>query len=213
MAEGKVIIVSGPSGAGKGTIIKKVMEEINSAVEENATAEVLSPEASPLLGRGWGRLSFSISATTRAPREGEQDGVHYFFLSKEDFDQRVANGEFLEHEDFHSASYGTLKSQVEKQLAEGENVLFDIDVNGAMNIKNIYGKRALSIFIMPPSLEVLRQRLIGRGTETMEKIEERLSRAEYEMSFADKFDEIVVNDILEVAQVEAEALVEDFLEE
>lgn len=213
MAEGKVIIVSGPSGAGKGTIIKKVMEEINSAVEENATAEVLSPEASPLLGRGWGRLSFSISATTRAPREGEQDGVHYFFLSKEDFDQRVANGEFLEHEDFHSASYGTLKSQVEKQLAEGENVLFDIDVNGAMNIKNIYGKRALSIFIMPPSLEVLRQRLIGRGTETMEKIDERLSRAEYEMSFADKFDEIVVNDILEVAQVEAEALVEDFLEE
>lgn len=213
MAEGKVIIVSGPSGAGKGTIIKKVMEEINSAVEENATAEVLTPEASPLLGRGWGRLSFSISATTRAPREGEQDGVHYFFLSKEDFDQRVANGEFLEHEDFHSASYGTLKSQVEKQLAEGENVLFDIDVNGAMNIKNIYGKRALSIFIMPPSLEVLRQRLIGRGTETMEKIEERLSRAEYEMSFADKFDEIVVNDILEVAQVEAEALVEDFLEE
>lgn len=213
MAEGKVIIVSGPSGAGKGTIIKKVMEEINSAVEENATAEVLSPEASPLLRRGWGRLSFSISATTRAPREGEQDGVHYFFLSKEDFDQRVANGEFLEHEDFHSASYGTLKSQVEKQLAEGENVLFDIDVNGAMNIKNIYGKRALSIFIMPPSLEVLRQRLIGRGTETMEKIEERLSRAEYEMSFADKFDEIVVNDILEVAQVEAEALVEDFLEE
>lgn len=186
---GKLIIIAGPSGAGKGTILSafKDNEELN--------------------------LHFSISATTRPPREGEQNGVHYFFLSKEDFDKRVANGEFLEHEDFHSASYGTLKSQVEKQLAEGENVLFDIDVNGAMNIKNIYGKRALSIFIMPPSLEVLRQRLIGRGTETMEKIEERLSRAEYEMSFADKFDEIVVNDILEVAQVEAEALVEDFLEE
>lgn len=186
---GKLIIIAGPSGAGKGTILSafKDNEELN--------------------------LHFSISATTRPPREGEQNGVHYFFLSKEDFDKRVANGEFLEHEDFHSASYGTLKSQVEKQLAEGENVLFDIDVNGAMNIKNIYGKRALSIFIMPPSLEVLRQRLIGRGTETMEKIEERLSRAEYEMSFAEKFDEVVVNDILEVAQVEAEALVEDFLEE
>lgn len=187
--EGKLIIIAGPSGAGKGTILSafKDNEELN--------------------------LHFSISATTRAPRSGEIDGVHYYFLTKEDFDQRVQNGEFLEHEDFHSASYGTLKSQVEKQLAEGENVLFDIDVNGAMNIKNIYGNRAISIFIMPPSLEVLRQRLIGRGTESMEKIEERLSRAEYEMSFAEKFDEVIVNDILEVAQVEAEALVEDFLEE
>lgn len=210
MNEGKIIIVSGPSGAGKGTIIKYIMEEYNSACDELVDC---SPEASPLLGRGRGRLSFSISATTRAPREGEQDGVHYFFLTKEDFDQRVKNDEFVEHEDFHSASYGTLKSQVEKQLAAGENVLFDIDVNGAMNIKRIYGTRAISIFIMPPSLEVLRQRLIGRGTETMEKIEERLARAEYEMSFAEKFDEVIVNDILEVAQVEAEALVEDFLEE
>lgn len=212
MNEGKVIIFAGPSGVGKGTIIKYLMEEINSELEED-TAESSTPEASPLLGRGRGRLCFSISATTRAPRPGEVDGVHYYFLSKEDFDQRVKNDEFVEHEDFHSASYGTLKSQVEKQLAAGENVLFDIDVNGAMNIKRIYGKRALSIFIMPPSLDALRQRLTGRGTETIEKIEERLSRAEYEMSFADKFDEVVVNDILEVAQVEAEALVSDFLEE
>ncbi len=187
--EGKLIIISGPSGAGKGTILSafKDNEELN--------------------------LHFSVSATTRAPRPGEVDGKDYFFLTKEDFDNRVANGEFLEHEDFHSASYGTLRAQVEKQLSEGENVLFDIDVNGAMNIKQIYGKRALSIFIMPPSLSVLRERLIGRGTETMEKIEERLSRAEYEMSIAEKFDETVVNDNLEVAQVEAESLVEDFLNE
>lgn len=187
--EGKLIIISGPSGAGKGTILSafKDNEELN--------------------------LHFSISATTRGPRPGEVDGKDYFFLTADDFKQRVENGEFLEHEDFHSASYGTLRSQVEKQLASGENVLFDIDVNGAMNIKKIYGKRALSIFIMPPSLEVLRQRLIGRGTETMEKVELRLSRAEYEMSNAEKFDEIVMNDNLEVAQVEAEALVSDFLEE
>lgn len=187
--EGKLIIISGPSGAGKGTILGafKDNEELN--------------------------LHFSISATTRKPREGEQDGVHYFFMSQEEFDKRVENDEFVEHEDFHSASYGTLRSQVEKQLAAGENVLFDIDVNGAMSIKKIYGKRALSIFIMPPSLEVLRERLIKRDTETMEKIEERLARAEYEISQSDKFDEIVVNDNLEVAQVEAESLVEDFLSE
>ncbi|MBQ0047295.1 MAG: guanylate kinase [Prevotellaceae bacterium] len=187
--EGKLIIISGPSGAGKGTIL--------SAFKDNEDLN----------------LHFSISATTRDPRPGEVDGKDYFFLTADDFKQRVENGEFLEHEDFHSASYGTLRSQVEKQLDAGENVLFDIDVNGAMNIKKIYGKRALSIFIMPPSLEVLRQRLIGRGTETMEKVELRLSRAEYEMSNAEKFDEIVMNDNLEVAQVEAEALVSDFLEE
>lgn len=187
--EGKLIIISGPSGAGKGTIL--------SAFKDNEDLN----------------LHFSISATTRDPRPGEVDGKDYFFLAADDFKQRVENGEFLEHEDFHSASYGTLRSQVEKQLDAGENVLFDIDVNGAMNIKKIYGKRALSIFIMPPSLEVLRQRLIGRGTETMEKVELRLSRAEYEMSNAEKFDEIVMNDNLEVAQVEAEALVSDFLEE
>lgn len=187
--EGKLIIISGPSGAGKGTIL--------SAFKDNEDLN----------------LHFSISATTRGPRPGEVDGKDYFFLTADDFKQRVENGEFLEHEDFHSASYGTLRSQVEKQLDAGENVLFDIDVNGAMNIKKIYGKRALSIFIMPPSLEVLRQRLIGRGTETMEKVELRLSRAEYEMSNAEKFDEIVMNDNLEVAQVEAEALVSDFLEE
>lgn len=187
--EGKLIIISGPSGAGKGTILSafKDNEELN--------------------------LHFSVSATTRKARPGEVDGKDYFFLEPDDFKQRVENGEFLEHEDFHSASYGTLRSQVEKQLSEGENVLFDIDVNGAMNIKQIYGKRALSIFIMPPSLEELRQRLIGRGTESIEKIEERLSRAEYEMSFSDKFDETIVNDNLEVAQVEAEGLIEDFLSE
>lgn len=185
----KLIIISGPSGAGKGTILKafKDNEELN--------------------------LHFSVSCTTRSPRPGEVDGKDYYFITQQEFDQRVAKGEFIEYEHFHSASYGTLRSEVETRLDAGQNVLFDIDVKGAMNIKRIYGDRALSIFIMPPSIETLRQRLINRDTEPMEKIEERVARAEFEIPFADKFDETVINDVLEVAQIESQTLVEDFLEE
>lgn len=188
--EGKLIIFAAPSGSGKSTIINYLLqnEELN--------------------------LHFSISATSRAPRGTEQNGVEYFFLSPEEFRQKIANDEFVEYEEVYTDKfYGTLKSQVEKQLAAGENVLFDVDVKGAVNIKKMYGNRALSLFVQPPSLEELRRRLEGRATDAPEVIEQRLAKAEYELSFADKFDEVVVNDVLEVAQVEAEALIEDFLSE
>ena len=159
-------------------------------------------------------LHFSISATSRAPRGEEKNGVEYFFLTPDEFRQKIANDEFIEYEEVYTDKfYGTLKSQVDKQLAAGENVVFDVDVNGAMNIKKIYGNRALSIFIHPPSIEELRRRLEKRATDAPEVIEQRIERAKYELSQAEHFDEVVINDNLEIAQVEARALVEDFLEE
>ena len=191
--DGKLIIFAAPSGSGKSTIINSIMadggdEELN--------------------------LHFSISATSRAPRGEEKNGVEYFFLTPDEFRQKIANDEFIEYEEVYTDKfYGTLKSQVDKQLADGENVIFDVDVNGAMNIKNIYGNRALSIFIQPPSIEELRRRLEKRATDAPEVIEQRIERAKYELSQAEHFDEVVINDNLEIAQVEARALVEDFLEE
>ena len=159
-------------------------------------------------------LAFSISATSRPPRGTEQHGVEYFFLTPEDFRQRIANGEFLEYEEvYKDRFYGTLKEQVEKQLEKGQNVVLDVDVKGGCNIKNYYGDRALSIFIQPPSIEALRQRLNGRGTDSPEVIEDRIARAEYELGFADKFDTVVVNDDLEKAQQEALQILKNFLNE
>ena len=150
----------------------------------------------------------------RIRRGEEKNGVEYFFLTPEEFRQKIANDEFVEYEEVYTDKfYGTLKSQVDKQLAAGENVIFDVDVNGAMNIKKIYGNRALSIFIQPPSIEELRHRLEKRATDAPEVIEQRIERAKYELSQAEHFDEVVINDNLEIAQVEARALVEDFLEE
>lgn len=187
--EGKLIIFAAPSGSGKSTLIRHLMEE-----------EGLN-------------LHFSISATSRSPRGQEQNGVEYFFLSADEFREKIANQEFLEYEEVYADTfYGTLRSQVDKQLAAGENVVFDVDVHGALNIKKVYGNRALSIFVQPPSIEVLKKRLEGRGTDAPEVIERRLERAAYEISFASQFDEVVLNDELEVAQVEVVALVEDFLE-
>ncbi|NLV53791.1 MAG: guanylate kinase [Bacteroidales bacterium] len=189
--QGKLIIFAAPSGSGKSTVINSIMgdggeEELN--------------------------LHFSISATSRQPRGTEQDGVEYFFLTPDEFRKKIANDEFVEYEEVYKDKfYGTLKSQVDKQLEAGENVIFDVDVNGAMRIKKHYGNRALSIFIQPPSIEELRHRLEGRGTDAPEVIEQRIERARYELSQADRFDEVVVNDNLEIAQVEARALVEDFL--
>ena len=185
--KGKVIIFSAPSGSGKSTIINYLMQQnLN--------------------------LAFSISATSRPPRGTEQHGVEYFFLTPEDFRQRIANGEFLEYEEvYKDRFYGTLKEQVEKQLENGQNVVLDVDVKGGCNIKNYYGNRALSIFIQPPSIETLRQRLNGRGTDSPEVIEDRIARAEYELGFADKFDTIVVNDNLEQAQQEALQIFKKFL--
>jgi guanylate kinase len=188
--EGKLIILAAPSGSGKSTIVKYLMEN-----------EDLN-------------LHFSISATSRAPRGTEKNGVEYFFMTPDEFRSHIDAGDFIEYEEVYTDKfYGTLKSQVDAQLAAGENVIFDVDVKGAMSIKKLYGKRALSMFIQPPSIEELRIRLEGRGTDAPEVIEQRLAKAEYELSFADKFDEVVVNDNLEIAEVEAESLIEDFLDE
>lgn len=178
--KGKVVIFSAPSGSGKSTIINYLMQhrELN--------------------------LAFSISATSRPPRGTEQHGVEYFFLSTDEFRQRIANDEFLEYEEVYEGRfYGTLKAQVEAQLEAGQNVIMDIDVNGGCRIKDYYGDRALSVFIQPPSVETLRQRLNGRGTDSPEVIEKRIERAEYELSFAPRFDKVIVNDKLESAQQQA----------
>ncbi|MBR6538845.1 MAG: guanylate kinase, partial [Bacteroides sp.] len=139
-------------------------------------------------------------------------GVEYFFLSPEEFRQRIANDEFLEYEEvYEDRFYGTLKAQVERQLEAGQNVVFDVDVVGGCNIKQFYGERALSIFIQPPSIEALRQRLEGRGTDTPEVIEDRLAKASYELTFAPKFDKVIVNDDLEKAQAETLEVLKEFL--
>ena len=152
-------------------------------------------------------LAFSISCTSRPPRGTEQNGVEYFFLTPEEFRQRIENDEFLEYEEVYEGRfYGTLKAQVERQLEAGQNVVFDVDVKGGVNIKKYYGDEAMSLFIQPPSIAELRKRLEGRGTDAPEVIDQRIARAEFELTFADKFDKIVVND--DLAQAEQDALLE-----
>lgn len=187
---GKLIIFSAPSGSGKSTLVNYLMQE--------------HPELN---------LAFSISCTSRAPRGTEQNGVEYFFLSPDEFRQKIANGEFLEYEEVYTDRfYGTLKSQVETQSQAGQNVVFDVDVKGGVNIKRHYGSRALSVFIQPPSIEALRSRLVGRATDAPEVIEQRLARAEYELSFADKFDKVVINDDLEQAKTDIYNVIREFLD-
>lgn len=186
--EKKLLIFSAPSGSGKSTIINWLMQH---------------PDL---------HLAFSISCTSRAPRGTEQNGVEYFFLTPEEFRERIANNEFLEYEEvYKDRFYGTLKQQVENQLQKGENVVFDLDVKGGCNIKRFYGNRALSIFIQPPSIDALRQRLVGRATDAPEVIEDRLARASYELTFAPQFDRVVVNDDLDKAKAETLAIVREFL--
>jgi guanylate kinase len=186
---GKLIIFAAPSGSGKSTIINWLMKE---------HAEL--------------NMHFSISCTSRAPRGTEKNGVEYFFLSPEDFRQKISNDEFVEYEEvYKDRFYGTLKSQVDKQLEAGENVVFDVDVHGAMNIKKAYGTQAISIFIQPPSIEELRRRLEGRGTDAPEVIEQRIARADYELSFAPKFDTVVVNDDLEEAKKATLEKIQNFI--
>jgi guanylate kinase len=157
-------------------------------------------------------LAFSISCTSRPPRGTEQNGVEYFFLTPEEFRQRIDNDEFLEYEEVYEGRfYGTLKAQVERQLEAGQNVVFDVDVKGGVNIKNYYGDEAMSIFIQPPSIAELRKRLEGRGTDAPEVIDQRIARAEFELTFADKFDKIVVNDNLAQAEQDALTKVCEFL--
>lgn len=186
--QGKLIIFSAPSGSGKSTIINKLMSEYG------------------LRGR------FSISATSRKPRGSEQDGVEYYFLTEEDFRKRIGEGDFLEYEEVYPGCfYGTLRSEVDRTLDRGENVILDIDVQGGLNVKKIYGDRALTLFIQPPSIERLRERLERRGTDAPEVIERRLAKAETELSFAPKYDAVVVNDDLEEACQAAARTIEDFL--
>ena len=186
--KGKLIIVSAPSGTGKSTIINEIIKDKDL------------------------RLQFSVSATTRKPREGEQHGVHYYFLDVDDFRQRIERNEFAEYEEVYEGRYyGTLKSELERIMAAGDNVVLDVDVKGALSVKKLYGRRALSLFIQPPSIETLRERLIGRGTDSMEEIEKRVSKAAYELSFAPRFDTIVVNDVLATAVNDTHRTIVNFL--
>ncbi|MDR0894459.1 MAG: guanylate kinase [Prevotellaceae bacterium] len=184
----KLIIFSAPSGAGKSTIVNYLLQQ-------------------PALN-----LAFSISATNRPPRGSEQNGIDYFFLSPEEFSRRIAVGDFLEYEEVYEGRYyGTMKSQVENLLANGQNVIFDVDVVGGCHIKQHYGAQALSVFILPPSVEELRRRLTDRATDSPEMIERRIAKAEYELSFAPRFDKIIINNELGKAKSEALQLITNFL--
>lgn len=186
--EGKCLIFSAPSGSGKSTIVNFLLRH---------------PEL---------RMSFSVSATSRAPRGEEKDGEAYFFLSADEFRRRIDNGDFLEYEQvYEGVFYGTLKEQVEKLLAQGRNVVFDVDVVGGCNIKKYFGERALSLFIQPPSPEELERRLRGRATDSEEMIIKRLAKARYEMEFAPEFDLTIVNDRLEDACASAYKAVNSFV--
>ena len=185
---GKLIIVTAASGAGKTTIVKNLLEKFDN-------------------------LAFSTSATTRAPRPGEQDGVDYYFISPEDFDKKVENGEFVEWEELYPGQRsGTLKSEVERLWAEGKHILFDIDVKGAVNIKKVYPENSLAIYIKPPSENTLFKRLRNRKTENEDKLQARFKRAKMELSYEDRFDVFVLNDVLKIAYLESENLVKSFLE-
>lgn len=184
----KVIIFSAPSGAGKSTVVNHLLSKY--------------PE-----------LEFSISATSRAPRGQERHGVEYYFFSADEFRELIAKEQFVEYEEVYAGSfYGTLKSEVERIWAKGNTIVFDIDVQGGVNLKRIFGEQALSIFIQAPSVDILRERLIGRQTDTMEAIERRVAKAASEMEFAaGKFDYTLINDDLQTALTEAENVVKDFL--
>jgi guanylate kinase len=187
MKEGKLIIFSAPSGAGKTTIVHHLLSKMD-------------------------ELEFSISATTRPARGEEKDGTDYYFISKEDFLHRIAKKEFVEFEEVYSGTfYGTLRTEIERIWAKGKTVIFDIDVEGGLHLKRKYGNQALAIFVQPPSLEVLIERLTGRGTDSPEKLKERFAKAEKELNYAPRFDVILKNHELGIACADAEKLVKDFI--
>ena len=188
MEQGKLIIISAPSGSGKSTIIGRVMQD-----------ESL-------------RLAFSVSATTRPRRGQEVHGVDYYYLTLEEFKEKIANDELVEYQEVYEGRYyGTLKSEVERITDMGKNVVLDLDVLGGVNVKQMYGDRAISIFIQPPSVEVLRQRLINRGTDSMEDIQNRVDKAEFEISIGPQFDHTVINDDLDTAVAQVHDLIADFI--
>lgn len=184
---GKVVIFSAPSGSGKTTIVRRLLEQYT-------------------------QFEFSISATSRAPRGQEQDGVDYYFLTPEAFAEKVKADAFVEWEEVYAGtSYGTLKSEVERIWSKGNVILFDVDVMGGINLKRIFGDDACSIFIMPPSVEELRRRLVGRATDTMEVIEKRVAKASFEIEKAPQFDHTVINDDLEKAVEDTRTILNNFL--
>lgn len=187
MEKGKVIILVAPSGSGKTTLARKLFKDFKN-------------------------LKFSVSATTRSPRDGEKDGIHYHFLTQKEFQSRIDENDFLEWEEFYGGNrYGTLRSEVDKSLNLGYFILLDIEVKGAVNISNIYGDECLSIFVQPPSLDVLKQRLVDRGTENDETLALRIERAKEELTYADRFDRIIINDDLETAYSQIKQAVLDFM--
>ena len=184
---GKLIIFSAPSGAGKSTLVKHILD----------------------LGFN---LEFSVSATSRAPRGTEQHAVEYYFLSPEEFRQRIDNKEFIEYEEVYpNCFYGTLRTEIERISSNGNNIIFDVDVVGGLNIKKQYPESSLSLFIAPPSIEELQNRLVQRATDSPEMIEKRVAKAAYEMTFASQFDFTIINDNLETAKAETERLIREFL--
>ncbi len=188
MAE-KVLIFSAPSGSGKSTIVNHILS--------------LHPE-----------VEFSVSATSRAPRGSEVHGVEYYFLSEDEFREKIARDEFVEYEEVYAGSfYGTLKEEVKRIWAKDHVIIFDVDVKGGVNLKKYFGDKALSVFIQAPSIEELRRRLEKRGTDSPEAIDRRVAKAEEEMTYAPLFDRVLVNDDLETAFKEAEEMVDQFLSE
>lgn len=184
---GKLIIFSAPSGSGKTTIVRRLMGVVDG-------------------------LEFSVSATSREPRGVEQNGRDYYFLTNQEFDRKVAEDAFVEWEEVYAGTkYGTLRSELERIWAEGHTILFDVDVKGGVRLKSIFGDDALSIFVMPPSIEELRNRLIGRATDSPEKIEQRIAKAGEELSYAEQFDLVIVNDDLEEAVGKVREAVESFI--
>jgi len=188
MEQGKLIIISAPSGSGKSTIIGHIMQD-----------ESL-------------RLAFSVSATTRPRRGQEVHGVDYYYLTADEFKRMIANDELVEYQEVYEGRYyGTPKSEVDRITGMGKNVVLDLDVLGGVNVKKMYGDRAISIFIQPPSVEVLRQRLINRGTDSMEDIKARVDKAEFEISFGPQFDYTVINDNLDDAVAQVHDLIAEFI--
>lgn len=184
---GKVLIFSAPSGSGKTTIVRHLLEH-------------------------YPALEFSISATSRAPRGEERDGVDYYFMSRDDFAQRATQDEFIEWEEVYAGTcYGTLRAEIERIWDRGNVAVFDVDVKGGVNLKRLFGDQALSIFIMPPSIESLRERLVGRATDSHEQIERRVSKAAHEIEFAPQFDQVIVNDELSQALTQARDIVSSFI--
>ena len=182
-----IIVFSAPSGSGKSTLINHLITQVKG-------------------------LTFSVSATSRAPRGEEKEGVEYHFLTQEEFRQKIKEKAFVEYEEVYAGTfYGTLKSEIDNRLARGEHVVLDVDVKGGLSVKRIYGDKALLIFIQPPSIDELRRRLEQRGTDSPEKIEQRISKAAYELTFAPQFDEVITNDDLDTAKRDILRVVKEFL--